>query len=241
MYPFPLAMFNTDQILLLQRAFDPIPAELLKAPVSMTGAAVKTDKHTVTQTPPVASSRCPAESCVITDPLHFRLVVSPVYLMGGYLGSVAWLLLALCTKSPLPQVAAIPMLLTVTSLHVFLLWGRGSIVSCCLTALLCTVWSALFTYAVIFHDVDAGVISGVLFSLLQGFLANMSPVKVRMGRAYLFIWTSICVIGTSTAAVVHFAAFPSKQCLFIEVGAVTLQCSCGTLLARGVKTTVIFE
>jgi hypothetical protein len=56
MYPFPLAMFNTDQILLLQRAFDPIPAELLKAPVSMTGAAVKTDKHMVTQTPPVASS-----------------------------------------------------------------------------------------------------------------------------------------------------------------------------------------
>ena len=236
-------MFNTDQILLLQRAFDPIPLELLKAPVSMTGP-VKTDKHTVTQTPPPSSSsssRCQAESCVITDPLHFRLVVSPVYLMGGYLGSVAWLLLALCTQSPLPQIAVIPMLLTVTALHVFLLWGRGSILSCCLTALLCTAWSTLFTYAVIFHDVDAGVISGVLFSLVQGFLANMSPVKVRMGRAYLFIWTSICVIGTSTAAVVHFAAFPSRQCLFIEVGAVTLQCSCGTFLARGVKTTVIFE
>ena len=113
--------------------------------------------------------------------------------------------------------------------------------SCVLTAMLCTAWGILLTYAVLFSDIDAGVVSGVLFSLAQGVLANMSPVKMRMGRAYLFIWTSICVIGTSTAAIVHFAALPSKQCLFIEVGAVTLQCSCGTILARGVKTTVIFE
>ena len=230
-------MFNTDQILLLQRAFDPIPGELLKAPVSMTGVS---KQEQTTGAPPV-HTRCQAEPCGIADPLHFRLVVSPAYLMAGYLGSVAWLLVALGTHSSLPYTVALPTLLTVTSLHAFLLWGRGSVFSCLLTVVLCTSWGILFTYAVLFGDLDAGVVSGVLFSLAQGVLANMSPVKMRMGRAYLFIWTSICVVGTLTAAVVHFAALPSQQCLFIEVGALALQCSCRTMLARGVKTTVIFE